>query len=64
MALILVMLMLTIFQERERKLQHNLLNKIERYIHGETDDFAFASLSEAERLSKAAFGKDFLHTIG
>lgn len=38
--------------------------KIERYIHGETDEFAFASLNEAERLAKAAFGNAFLHTIG
>lgn len=56
--------MVSAVQDRERKLQHKLIEKIERYIHGETDEFAFASLSEAERLSKAAFGKDFLHTIG
>lgn len=53
-----------ILQERERKLQSNLLAKIDRHLRGDTDGFAFALMNEAQRLSEAAYGNAFLHTIG
>lgn len=50
--------------ERERKLQSNLLAKLDRYLRGDTDGFAFALMHESQRLSQAAYGNAFLHTIG
>ncbi|KAL3161570.1 hypothetical protein ABBQ32_010434 [Trebouxia sp. C0010 RCD-2024] len=50
--------------ERECKLQSNLLAKLERYLRGDTDGFAFALMHESQRLSEAAYGNAFLHTIG
>ena len=55
---------MTNLQERERKLQSNLLAKIDRFLRGDTDGFAFALMNEAQRLSEAAYGNAFLHTIG
>lgn len=51
-------------QERERRLQSNLLTKIERFMRGDTDGFALTVMNEAQRLSEAAYGNAFLHTIG
>jgi len=48
-------------QERERKLQTNLIAKIDRFMRGDTDGFAFALMNEAQRLSEAAYGSAFLH---
>ncbi|KAL0050671.1 hypothetical protein WJX82_004605 [Trebouxia sp. C0006] len=50
--------------ERERKLQTNLINKIDRFLRGDTDGFALTLMNEAQRLSEAAYGSAFLHTIG
>ncbi|DBA79574.1 hypothetical protein WJX77_009375 [Trebouxia sp. C0004] len=50
--------------ERERKLQTNLVTKIDRFLRGDTDGFALTLMSEAQRLSEAAYGSAFLHTIG
>ena len=51
-------------QERERKLQTNLVTKIDRFLRGDTDGFALTLMNEAQRLSEAAYGSAFLHTIG
>lgn len=51
-------------QERERKLQNNLIVKIDRFMRGDTDGFALSVMNEAQRLSEAAYGSAFLHTIG
>ena len=51
-------------QEREHKLQANLIARIEPYCHGDKDAFVHSASHEAERLAKAASGKTFLHTIG
>lgn len=53
-----------VVQERERKLQTNLINKIDRFLRGDTDGFALTLMNEAQRLSEAAYGSAFLHTIG
>lgn len=53
-----------IAQERERKLQNNLIVKIDRFMRGDTDGFALSVMNEAQRLSEAAYGSAFLHTIG
>jgi len=53
-----------VVQERERKLQTNLVNKIDRFLRGDTDGFALTLMNEAQRLSEAAYGSAFLHTIG
>lgn len=50
--------------ERERKLQTNLVTKIDRFLRGDTDGFALTLMNEAQRLSEAAYGSAFLHTIG
>ena len=51
-------------QEREQKLQSTLVAKIDRFLRGDTDGFALALMNEAQRLSEAAYGNAFLHTIG
>lgn len=33
-------------------------------MRGDTDGFALTLMSEAQRLSEAAYGSAFLHTIG
>ena len=53
-----------VVQERERNLQTNLVNKIDRFLRGDTDGFALTLMNEAQRLSEAAYGSAFLHTIG
>ena len=53
-----------VVQERERKLQTNLVTKIDRFLRGDTDGFALTLMNEAQRLSEAAYGSAFLHTIG
>ena len=51
-------------QEREQKLQTTLIAKIDRFMRGDTDGFALSLMNECQRLSEAAYGTAFLHTIG
>lgn len=50
--------------EREQKLQTTLIAKIDRFMRGDTDGFALSLMNECQRLSEAAYGTAFLHTIG
>lgn len=50
-------------KEREEKLARLLKGFLDQYIH-DKEGFVLNAESEAQRLSKAAFGVDILHTIG
>lgn len=51
-------------KEREEKLARVLKGFLDQYIQGDKEGFVLNAEAEAERLSKAAFGVDILHTIG
>lgn len=51
-------------REREEKLARTLKNLLYQYVRGDKEGFLQHAESEAERLSRAAFGADILHTIG
>lgn len=51
-------------REREEKLAVKLRDFLHKYVHGDKDGFIRQAESEAERLSRAAFGAEMLNTIG
>ncbi|GER34057.1 DNAJ heat shock N-terminal domain-containing protein, partial [Striga asiatica] len=51
-------------REREEKLARKLKELLHRYVRGDREGFLRQAESEAERLSRAAFGAEMLHTIG
>ncbi|KAA8546493.1 hypothetical protein F0562_002768 [Nyssa sinensis] len=51
-------------KEREEKLARTLKDVLHQYVRGDREGFLRHAESEAERLSRAAFGVDILHTIG
>ncbi|CAA0812928.1 DNAJ heat shock N-terminal domain-containing protein [Striga hermonthica] len=51
-------------REREEKLARKLKEFLHRYVCGDREGFLRKAESEAERLSRAAFGAEILHTIG
>ncbi|CAI9115580.1 OLC1v1016513C1 [Oldenlandia corymbosa var. corymbosa] len=51
-------------RDREEKLARKLKDFLYRYVRGDREGFIQHAESEAERLSRAAFGAEILHTIG
>ncbi|KAL6504522.1 hypothetical protein OROGR_026445 [Orobanche gracilis] len=52
-------------REREEKLARIVLREfLSHYVHGDKEGFSRRVESEVERLSRGAFGPEFLHTVG
>ncbi|XP_052200669.1 chaperone protein dnaJ 10 isoform X2 [Diospyros lotus] len=51
-------------REREEKLARKLRDFLQQYVRGDKVGFVRYAESQVERLSRAAFGVDMLHTIG
>ncbi|XP_071925151.1 chaperone protein dnaJ 10-like [Coffea arabica] len=54
----------TVQREREEKLARTLKDLLYQYVRGDKEGFLRHAESEADRLSRAAFGADILDTIG
>ncbi|KAL6522150.1 hypothetical protein OROMI_032027 [Orobanche minor] len=51
-------------REREEKLARILREFLSHYVHGDKEGFSRRAESEVERLSRAAFGSEIMHTVG
>ncbi|KAK9072195.1 hypothetical protein SSX86_008627 [Deinandra increscens subsp. villosa] len=51
-------------REREEKLARTLKNFVHQYVRGDNEEFLRRAESEADRLTRAAYGANILHTIG
>ena len=52
------------WQERERKLVHQLKERLQPYVDGEQDSFLHHWAEEADKLADSTFGVPMLKTIG